>query len=79
MSERVSRVIARFDEATRHLSIVYVLDGEPSGEDREDCELTCAELLAEFPEIKTAGTLCVSAGKHAVDADDLDAIVFVRE
>ena len=78
VSERVVRVIASFDEIVQHLSVVYIVDSEPCDDDREDCELTCAELIAEFPEIRTAETTCVSEPKHRSHQSELDAVVFSR-
>jgi len=83
VSKRVNRVLAAFDESARHLKVVYVVDTEPSEDDRDDCELTCAELtcaelIAEFPEIRTAETSCVSVTERSAGEDDHETIVFKR-
>lgn len=56
--ESVARVTVGFDDGT--LRLTFCTTSEPSDDDREDCELACAELIAEFPEIRTAETRCVS-------------------
>jgi len=63
VSERVDRVFASFDPSKGSLRLVYCTRSEPATDDWEDCELTCAELIAEFPEIIHAETECVSTDK----------------
>ena len=79
ISQRVIRVIATFDQSARHLSVIYVLNGEPSENDREDCELTGSELIAEFPEILTAETSCISVADYSVEQHAGEGVVFHRD
>jgi hypothetical protein len=79
VSERVIRVIVAFAQEAQHLSVIYISDGVPSADDWEDCELTCGELIAEFPEIKSAETACVRAVDHSVGENDHEIVVFLRE
>jgi hypothetical protein len=74
VSARVARVMATFDPDSGNLSVIYCTEGEPTDDDVEDCELTCTELIAEFPQIKTAETKCVSSEQCA--PNDEDAVVF---
>ena len=74
VSARVARVMASFDSNSGNLSVIYCTEGEPTDDDVEDCELTCAELIAEFPQIRTAETKCVSSEQCAPDDDE--AVVF---
>lgn len=55
--ESVAQVVVGFDNGT--LRLTFRTKSEPTDDDREDCELACAELIAEFPEIRTAETRCV--------------------
>ncbi len=79
VSERVRRIVATFDQTAGHLTVIYAFNEEPSDDDREDCELTCAELSAEFPEIRTSETHCVTAAIHRVNRHDHDDTVYQRE
>jgi len=65
VSERVNRVLAGFDPKNGSLRLVYCTNGAPTEEDLEDCEIACAELTAEFPEIRTAETQCQPSEKCA--------------
>lgn len=67
VSEQVVRVFASFDPTSDSLRLIYCTKSEPTSDDWEDCELTCGELIAEFPEIIHAETDCVSIEKCAVD------------
>lgn len=79
VSEQVNRVIVTFDENTSHLSILYCLDGDPSDTDRDDCELTCAELIAEFPDIETADTACIPIQELRPHVGVEEDLVFLRK
>ncbi|MEN3378452.1 MAG: hypothetical protein V7604_3807 [Hyphomicrobiales bacterium] len=76
VSARVVRVMASFDPNSGNLSVIYCTKGEPTDDDVEDCELTCAELIAEFPQIRTAETKCVSSEQCA--QSDEEAVVFSK-
>jgi hypothetical protein len=52
----VAAVTATWDAATGHLHVTYHLDGPPTDDDEEERELTVAELVAEFPAIRTASS-----------------------
>src|SRR5215467_7143104 len=54
----VVRVAVRFDDATKHLSVIYCFDHQLNDDYTDWCELTCGELIAAFAEIKTAETTC---------------------
>lgn len=79
VSDRVQKVLISFDENVGHLTLVYHLQLSPTEDDIEDCELTCAELIAEFPEIRTAETLCISGADCAASKIQREHIVFFRE
>ncbi len=78
-SERVVRVVATFEREVGRLKVVYWLRGEAQEEDRYDCELTCSELIAAFPEIKTAETMCLSIAEGTVNDGEIEGVVFSRE
>jgi hypothetical protein len=65
VNSHVAFISASFDEIKRHLFVTYYTRGTPTEEDWEECELTCGEILAAFPEIKTAETKCCSVDSHA--------------
>ena len=54
----VTRIAVQFDETIKHLSVIYCFDRHVNDDDSDWCKLTCAELIAAFPEIKTAETTC---------------------
>jgi hypothetical protein len=58
VSGRVHRVLAGFESERGSLHLIYCTRGSPTKDDEEDCEIACAELTAEFPEIKVAETQC---------------------
>lgn len=76
VSERVYRVLATFDPPRGLLKVVYCIDGTPTDGDVEDCELTCGELLAAFPDIRLAETKCIS--RDECDEMHEDAIVYAQ-
>ena len=75
VSERVMRVYASFDSSSGLLQLLYCTEGDSTDEDREDCELTCGELIAEFPDIIFAETNCRPIGECN---EDEASIVFSR-
>ena len=64
VSARVERVLVKFQYATGELGLVYCTSGKPTADDLEDCEIMCAELIAEFPEIRKAETLCIPSEEY---------------
>jgi hypothetical protein len=78
VSDRVLRVVITFEQHEGRLRVVYCLRGEPTEEDCEDCELTCAELVAEFPEIKMAETRCIPISEYVISDNDIGEVVFSR-
>lgn len=73
MSERVVCVLANFTSNDGKFRLIYYTDSEPTDDNREDCELTCGELIAEFPEIIAAEADCYPIDKY-LEGDG--AIVF---
>ena len=54
VTDNVSMVRLRWNEATSHLALVFAYSSAPSEDDLEWQELSMTELLAEFPDIVTA-------------------------
>ena len=52
LTDNVRAISAGFSD--RHLSVTYYVASEPTIGDEEERELTVAELIAAFPEVKTA-------------------------
>jgi hypothetical protein len=63
VSERVNRVLTKFDPKNGYMCLVYCTNDLPTDDDIEDCEIACAELIAEFPEIRKAETQCQQSEK----------------
>lgn len=59
MNDNILRIYASFTPSSGRLSVIYCTAGEPTDDDGDECELTCGELIAEFPEIISADTKCV--------------------
>ena len=59
VNSSISAVRLDWNSALLRVSVLYFVDGDVSDDERELCELTLAELLAEFPEIRTAETQCL--------------------
>ena len=76
VSERVDRVLASFDQKTGCLCLIYFISGPLNDDDVEDCEIACAELIAEFPEIRKAETQCLPSEKCGSEGDQTE--VFSR-
>ena len=74
---QVVKVIFNFDPETGHIKITYYTEGEPSDGDRDNCELTCSEMIAAFPEIRTAETNC-QAFVSDERVTEKDLVVFSR-
>ncbi|MDR2155322.1 MAG: hypothetical protein LBE78_09905 [Burkholderiaceae bacterium] len=73
VSERVDRVLAKFEPKNGRLRLVYCIRGLPTNDDLEDCEIACSEIIAEFPEIREAETQCQPSEQYASETD-LDEI-----
>ena len=69
VSERIARVLATFEPQEGILHLIYCTRGTPASDDFEDCEIACAELIAEFPEIKKAKTQCLSSEEYLLEND----------
>lgn len=69
VSARVDRVFASFEPQDEALRLIYCTSGGPTDDDLEDCETTCAELIAEFPEIKKAETQCLASDEYVFPND----------
>lgn len=78
VSGGVVSVVVTFDRHDGRLRVVYCLQSEPCDDDREDCELTCAELIAAFPEVKVAETICVSVAECPEYRGDMGGVVYSR-
>ena len=78
VSDRVLRVIVSFDQHEGLLKVLYCLQGCPKEGDYEDCELTCTELIAEFPDIRQAETECISNAECVKDIGDVKDVVFLK-
>lgn len=65
-----------WDGPTQVLSLAYGTRERPSHEDKEWCELSMAELLADFPEVVTAETACFIVGTRIQNVAGL--VVFPR-
>ena len=79
VSDRVVSVVVTFNPVEGRLKVIYCFRGDPQEEDREDCELACAELIAEFPEVKIAETMCVPLAECPVASGGMGGVVFSRE
>jgi len=79
ISDRVLRVVVTFNSSKGQLRVVYCLASEPTEDDEDDCELTCAELIAEFPEIVIAETSCIPIEQYSATEDETNAVVFSRQ
>lgn len=66
INEHVEAVFADFDSEKGSLNLIYCTKGAPTEDDEEDCELSCTELVAHFPEIRIAETRCVPAKEGAL-------------
>ena len=79
VDDGVDLVIVTFDHRTAHLKVVFCLNREPTENDWENCELTCAELISDFTDIKTAETKCQIFDKRDLQNVDSESIVFSRD
>ena len=69
------RVLASYGANSGSLRLTYCVEAEPTDNDRQDCELACAELIAQFPEIIRAETNCYSI--RQCPASD-ESVVFAK-
>lgn len=60
LSDKVISITVTWDEEISKLTVTYFVDGSVSEEEQDLCELTLAELLAEFSDIQLADGQCVS-------------------
>jgi hypothetical protein len=77
VSELVAQVLVSFEQSTATVHVIYLTKSIPSEAEVEWCELTCAELIAEFPEIKHADTKCLAIEEYDLEIA-ADSVVFSR-
>ncbi len=70
LTPRVFSVRVDWNESQLHLLVQYFVLGEPGDDERELCELTLTELIAQFPDIQTAETQCLPASTLATYGQD---------
>ena len=56
LTSNVAAVAATWNAETRHMHIIYYLEGPPADGDEDLRELTVAELLEAYPAIRTASS-----------------------
>lgn len=76
LNEKVIGVTVNWDAGISKLTVTYYVDGVVSDEERELCELTLAELLAEFSDVKLADSQCLDA--HS-ELGELRGLVYFRK
>jgi hypothetical protein len=59
VTPQVAYVRVDWDGGMAKLTVQYFVDGSINDDERELCELTLTELVAEFPEICAADTQCL--------------------
>jgi hypothetical protein len=79
VSDRVLSVIVEFEPTEGRLKVVYCFRAQPKEDDCEDCELACTELIAEFPEVKVAETMCVPLSERPICSGCMGGEVYSRE
>ena len=76
-SADVAAVSVVWDECSSKLTVAYYLDDTTSKEAQELCELTIAELLAEFTDVKLAASHYIDS-QGAGDLRRLPGLVYAR-
>lgn len=71
VNENVIAVGVAWDENTHKMSVNYYVDGLLSDEERELCDLTVTELLAEFSDIRSADSQCLNSRDGIKQQDTL--------
>lgn len=59
------------------LQVEFFFDGEPTHDDEEDCEISVAELIAEFPSIAEVSVEFRSAS--SLSREHAEVIAYLRE
>jgi len=72
-NHRVTGVAVNWHAASATLTVTYYVDGAPADEERELCELTAAELIAEFPDIASVRMQCLDGAGQAAEPARRDA------
>lgn len=78
VNSRVKSVSVDWDPLASKLTLTYYINGEPSEEEIELCELSMGELLAEFPEVQAADTKC-SASLPDEKLESLPGVVYSKQ
>ncbi|MCD0505058.1 hypothetical protein [Bordetella petrii] len=78
VTDNVLAVAVAWDETASQVTVAYYVDGPPRDDERELCELTLAELLAQFPAIRQARTQCVDAGNKGAALRSLPGLAYLR-
>lgn len=75
LNEKIVAVTVVWDKDALKLEVAYYVDGMVSDEERELCDLTLTEMLAEFSDVKIADSRCHSAHR---DLEQLKGLVYLR-
>ncbi|CAP45194.1 conserved hypothetical protein [Bordetella petrii] len=79
LTDKVCAVRVGWDNDTSKLTVIYYVDGPPTEDEEDECEITMAELLAQFPDVVQADTECLDyAGKQA-ELRRMEGLAYLRE
>jgi len=79
LTDKVLAVRIGWNDDTSRLTVAYYVDGLPSDDEQELCELTMGELLAEFPDIAQADTQCLDYAGRQADLRRMEGLAYLRE
>jgi len=78
LTEKVISVNVNWDDECSKLVVTYYVDGIVHDDERELCEITLSELLAEFSDVKLADSQCVRVTGQSSRPENMTGLVYRR-
>jgi hypothetical protein len=79
LTASVAAVTVLWEEKISKLTVTYYIDGHISDDEEEECSITYAEIISEFPEIMLGDAKCIGAHSKLSKLNDLEELVYIRK
>lgn len=78
LTDKVLAVTVIWENEISKLTVTYYVNGAVTDDEEEWCELTYAEITAEFPDVMIGDTRCISIDAKSEDMSALQGVVYIQ-